>query len=86
MHYSTTGILEALGWIIIVLSVLGYFMYRKKKNQRLRFYAIFGGILVITVITSILFEIGFEDPSKVFSDLYAKRSNISSNYFVKINR
>ncbi|MHA1112717.1 MAG: hypothetical protein ACTSRE_16630 [Promethearchaeota archaeon] len=70
MHYSTTGMIESIGWIIVCLSILGYFVYRKKKNQTKKFYFNYGIALLITIGISVFFEVWIENPSHFFYELY----------------
>ena len=72
LHYSTTGLIESLGWTIIVLSILSYFVLRKKTNSNLRFYLVFGAGFLVAIAVSIGLEIWIENPSTFFDQLYTE--------------
>ncbi len=84
IHYSTTGMIESLGWIIVVLSILGYFVYRKKRNQYLKFYGIFGIAVILTIAISILLEIWISDPTQFFDDLYDNGKILQVIFLLKL--
>jgi hypothetical protein len=84
MHYSTTGMIESLGWIIVILSVLGYFVYRKKENPNRKFYIYFGIALIITVAISVFFEIWIKNPDQFFNDLYTNDKFFQVIFLLKL--
>jgi hypothetical protein len=73
LHYSTTGMIESLGWIIVALSFLGYFVYRRRKNINLKFYVYFGISFFISILISILLEIWIKDPTIFYDELYSNK-------------
>ncbi|TFG19118.1 MAG: hypothetical protein EU530_07225 [Promethearchaeota archaeon] len=70
MHYSTTGMVESIGWIIVCLSILGYFVYRKKENHTKRFYLYFLILLLLAIAISVSFELLIPSPRHFFYELY----------------
>jgi hypothetical protein len=86
MHFSTTGMIESIGWIIIVLSIIGYLIYRKKKFQIIKFYLYFGIALLISIGISLFFEIWIENPIDFFDDLYNNGKIFQVIFLLKLTR
>lgn len=86
MHYSTTGMIESIGWIVIVLSVFCFFIYRKKQSQPIKFFTYIGIALLISIGISVFFEIWIKNPTDFFDDLYDRRKIFQVIFLLKLTR
>jgi len=85
MHFSTTGLIESLGWILIIFSILGYFVFHHKKAQTKKFTVYFSSALLVSIVITILLDILIGDPYIFFKILYDNHRIAAVIFFGKIS-